>query len=74
MHTALLYSFPAGLTFGSELWNIYEKFLGHTDESFFNIIVFILGFYGGLPKSLPMQDFTVFVIIKARGKMLQQLD
>ena len=69
MHTALLYSFPAGLTFGSELWNIYEKFLGHTDESFFNILISVLGFYRGLP----MQDFTVFIIIKAHGEMSQQL-
>ena len=51
MHTALLYSFPAGLTFGYELWNIYEKFLGHMDESFFKIFVCILGFYRGLPKA-----------------------
>ena len=57
MHTA---PFPSGLTFGSELWNIYEKFLGHTDESFFNILFSILGFYRGLPKSLPMQDFHFY--------------
>ena len=35
MHTALFFCFPSGLTFGSELWNIYEKLLGHTDKSFF---------------------------------------
>ena len=65
IHTALLYSFSAGLTFVSELWNIYEKFLGHTDKSFFYIFFSILGFYGGLPKSLPMQDFTGFYHYKS---------
>ena len=44
MHTALLYSVPDGLNFGSELWNIYEKFLGHTNESLF----YSRFFYSGL--------------------------
>ena len=55
----------ARLTFGFELWNIYEKFLGHTNKSFFNTSFCILDFYRGLPKSLPMQDFTYFYHYKS---------
>ena len=65
MHTALLYSFPAELTFGAELWNIHEKFLGHTDESYFDIHFFILGFHCELPKSLWMREFTGFYHYKS---------
>ena len=65
MHTALLYAFPAELTFGAELWNIYEKFLGHTDESYFDTYLFILGFHCGLPKSLTMQEITGFYHYKS---------
>ena len=64
--------FPAGLTFGVELWNIYEKCFGHTDESSFKNYFYILGFHRELPGSLPMQDFTGFIIIKAHGKVLQR--